>query len=93
MKKRKVPVRMCVSCRQGKPKKEMFRIVKTAEGLKLDLTGKADGRGAYICADINCFEKLSKSKAVDRALEDKMSEELYAEVKRAILRRGMNLDV
>lgn len=87
MKTKKVPVRMCVACRQPNNKKEMLRVVKTEEGIKLDLTGKAQGRGAYICPSIECMEKAKKSKALERALESTTSEELFAEIKRAILRR------
>lgn len=90
MKPKKVPVRLCVACRQPKAKKELLRIVKSPEGmLKLDTTGKAQGRGAYICPEIECLDKAKKTKALERALDYPLTEELYNEVKRVILRRAI----
>ena len=90
MKQKKVPVRMCVACREGKPKKELIRIVKNKEGVVgVDLTGKAQGRGAYLCPAVECLEKAVKSRALQRALECELSEETTAEIKRVILRRGI----
>ena len=88
MKQKKVPVRMCVACRQGKPKKEMIRIVRNKEGsVGVDLTGKAQGRGAYLCPSVQCLEKAIKSRALQRALECELTEEMASEIKRVILRR------
>lgn len=88
MKQKKVPVRMCVACREGKPKKELIRIVRNKEGAVLvDPTGKAQGRGAYLCPDVACLERAIKSRALQRALECELSEEMAAEIKRVILRR------
>lgn len=90
MKTKKIPVRLCVACRQPKAKKEMLRIVKSPEGiLKYDPTGKAQGRGAYICPEIECLDKAKKTKALERALDYPLTEELYNEVKRVILRRAI----
>jgi predicted RNA-binding protein YlxR (DUF448 family) len=90
VKPKKVPVRLCVACRQPKAKKELLRIVKSPEGmLKLDTTGKAQGRGAYICPEIECLDKAKKTKALERALDYPLTEELYNEVKRVILRRAI----
>ena len=88
MKQKKVPVRMCVACRQGKPKKELIRSVRNKEGgVGVDLTGKAQGRGAYLCPSVDCLEKAVKSRALQRALECELTEEMAAEIKRVILRR------
>ena len=88
MKQKKVPVRMCVACREGKPKKELIRIVRNKEGaVGVDLTGKAQGRGAYLCPSVQCLEKAIKSRALQRALECELTEEMAAEIKRVILRR------
>ena len=58
MKVKKVPLRMCTGCSEMKPKKELIRVVKNKEGeVSIDLTGKKAGRGAYICKDIECFNK------------------------------------
>lgn len=90
MKQKKVPVRMCVACREGKPKKELIRIVKNKDGqVSLDLTGKAQGRGAYICPTVECLERAYKSKAMNRALECTMDEAMFSEMKRVILRRDI----
>ena len=59
---KKVPMRTCIACRANKPKKELMRVVKFNDEIKLDLTGKLNGRGAYVCADKACVEKLKKQK-------------------------------
>lgn len=90
MKQKKVPVRMCIACREGKPKKELIRIVKNKDGqVSVDLTGKAQGRGAYLCPSVQCLEKAYKSNALSRALECSMNDDMFAEIKRVILRRDI----
>ena len=85
---RKKPVRMCIACRQPREKKELIRIVKNSDGaVSVDTTGKAQGRGAYICPSVECLEKAYKSKALNRSLECAMTEEVFSELKRVILRR------
>lgn len=75
---KKIPMRMCTGCKEMKPKKELIRVVKTAEGeIKLDVTGKLNGRGAYICKDKECLKKARKSDAFSRAFETKVSEDIY----------------
>ena len=67
MKQKKVPMRMCVGCKELKPKKELMRIVKNKENeIFIDFTGKANGRGAYICRQNVCLEKAIKSKMLER---------------------------
>lgn len=67
---RKVPMRTCIGCRQSKNKKELIRVVRNKEGnVYVDLTGKMNGRGAYICADVNCLEKAIKSKGLEKTLK------------------------
>ena len=78
MKKRKIPLRKCVGCNQNKPKKELIRVVKNKSNqIDVDLTGKANGRGAYICNDPECFKKAKKSKSLNRALETGIPDEIY----------------
>lgn len=78
MKPKKVPIRLCMGCNEGKPKKELIRVVKNANGeISLDLTGKKPGRGAYICKDVNCFKKARKSKRFEKAFEGAIPEEVY----------------
>lgn len=82
MKPRKIPMRMCVGCREMKPKKELIRIVRSAEGLiKLDKSSKAPGRGAYLCTSIVCLERAVKTRALERALEHKIDPEVYVQLK------------
>ena len=73
------PVRTCVACREGKPKNEMLRVVRTPEGeVFIDRTGKAAGRGAYICARPECLRKCVKNRLFDRVFKEKLSDETYA---------------
>lgn len=76
---KKIPMRLCTGCRVMKPKKELIRVVRSPEGtISLDFKGKSPGRGAYICRDSECLKKARKSKALERALETVIPEELYA---------------
>ena len=74
------PTRMCMVCRQRKPKSELTRIVKNTSGVKLDFTGKADGRGAYICKRLECQEKLVKTKALNRSFHENIDVETYNKI-------------
>ena len=79
MKPRKIPMRMCVGCREMKPKAQLVRVVKPQEGeARIDRTGKAAGRGAYVCPQPECLRRARKSKALERALETAIGEEVYA---------------
>lgn len=79
---------MCIACREGKPKRELIRIVKNKEGeVRVDLTGKAPGRGAYLCASVDCLERARKTNALSRALDCVLTEEMFEEIRRVILRR------
>jgi len=78
VKVRKVPQRKCIVCQKTLSKREMLRIVRTPEGeVELDLTGKKNGRGAYICGDAEAFKKARKTKAFERALKVSLSSEQY----------------
>lgn len=78
MKVKKIPQRMCTGCMEMKNKKQLLRIVRSKEGeTSIDLTGKKPGRGAYICKNIECFEKSFKTKRLERNLGGKISEEIY----------------
>ena len=78
MKVKKIPQRMCLGCQEMKPKKELIRVVKNSEDvIKVDLTGKAPGRGAYICKQTECLEKAIKSKRFEKAFETKISEDIF----------------
>lgn len=80
MEKKKIPMRTCIACRQSKPKKELIRVVKYGEEIFLDQTGKANGRGAYVCNDVNCITKLKKNKLINRAFSCQVTEETYDKI-------------
>ena len=78
---KKIPMRQCLGCRTQKPKKELIRVVRSPEGaISLDFRGKANGRGAYICPDPACLKKAIKAKALERALDTAIPEEIYAQL-------------
>ena len=84
---------MCVSCREMQPKKELTRVVRTPEGIvKVDRTGRANGRGAYLCAKIACLEKAVKSKALECALETKIDSETYEALRKEFEPDGKQTD-
>ena len=77
-KTKKIPMRMCIACREMKPKSEMTRVVKNAEGeIALDVTGKAPGRGAYICSSEDCLKKLTGKRLLNRAFSTNVDLEVY----------------
>ncbi len=83
MKTRKIPLRKCVACQHMLAKKELIRIVKTPENeVMIDLKGKRSGRGAYLCGKLSCFKLAKKSKALDRALKQSVSIEIYDQLER-----------
>ena len=85
LKVKKIPQRKCVACQDRDSKKTLVRIVKTKEGqIFLDLTGKANGRGAYICNDSECLEKAIKSNALGRAFKQEIPQEVYAKLREEI---------
>lgn len=74
---KKIPMRQCVGCGEMKNKKEMFRVIKTAEDeILLDTTGKKNGRGAYICPDKDCLKKAIKTKGLERSLKTAIPQEV-----------------
>ena len=75
---KKIPQRQCMGCRERKPKRDMIRVVRTPEGVvTLDFGGKMNGRGAYICPQMECLKKVQKSKALERSLEVSIPDEVY----------------
>ena len=81
VKPRKIPMRMCVGCREMKPKKALLRVVKPQDGdAHIDRTGKAPGRGAYVCESIECLRKAQKSRALERALDAKIDEAVFSQL-------------
>jgi predicted RNA-binding protein YlxR (DUF448 family) len=71
------PLRLCIACRQMSPKSELFRLVKSPEGIiSIDHSGKSPGRGAYLCLNESCFKKAIKLKAVSRAFKAQVPENI-----------------
>lgn len=78
---KKQPMRQCTGCREMKNKKDMIRVVKTADDqILLDLTGKQNGRGAYVCKNEECLQKAMKTKGLERSLKTKIPEDVFAEL-------------
>ena len=85
MKMKKIPMRMCSVTRERFPKVELLRIVRTPEDeVKVDLTGKLNGHGAYIKKDLSVLEKAKNTKALERNLEIKIPESVYLEIEKII---------
>lgn len=84
---KKIPMRKCLALNQMFPKKELLRIVKNKEGhVFVDLSNKANGRGAYLSKSIQALDKAIKTKALSRALECEISEDLYEEIRSIIVK-------
>ena len=82
-----LPQRTCTGCGEKKNKNELIRVVKDKDGnISVDKTGRANGRGAYICDNIECLEKAIKTKKFERTFETKISEEIYESL------RGVMID-
>lgn len=83
---KKIPLRRCVVTKEQLPKNELLRIVKNKENeVFVDLTGKANGRGAYIKKDVNVLQIAKNKKILERALEVQISEEVYEEIEKVII--------
>jgi len=77
MKPKKIPMRMCVGCREMKPKKELLRVVRSPEGeISFDLTGRKPGRGAYVCHSSECLLRAIKQKQLERTFSAPISDEV-----------------
>lgn len=77
MANKKIPMRQCVGCGEMKAKKELIRVIKTEDEVLLDVTGKKNGRGAYICANPDCLTKARKSKGLERSLKVAIPDDVY----------------
>lgn len=83
---KKQPERTCMGCNEKKNKNELIRIVKNKENqISVDKTGKLEGRGAYICNNLNCLEKLIKTKRLEKIFDMKISDEIYEKLRGVIL--------
>ena len=81
-----LPQRSCIGCNTKKDKKDLIRIVKNKDGnISIDKTGKANGRGAYICNNVECLEKAIKSKRLEKTIEEKIDNEIYENLRGVII--------
>lgn len=81
MSSKKIPLRMCIACRELKDKKQMLRVVKNTEGkIFIDFSSKASGRGAYICDNPDCVKKLKKQKLLNKAFSSAVEDAVYAAI-------------
>ena len=83
--KSKIPMRQCIGCREMKNKKEMIRVLRTAdEEIVLDETGKKSGRGAYLCFSRECLDKAIKNHGLERSLKAAIPPEVYESLKKEL---------
>mgnify|MGYP000351509524 CR=1 FL=1 len=81
-----LPQRSCIGCNTKKDKKELIRVVKDKDGnISIDKTGKANGRGAYICNNVQCLEKAIKSKRLERTFEKSIDTQIYENLRGVII--------
>ncbi len=86
MQTKKIPMRKCTGCGEMKPKKELVRVVRSPEGdVSLDLTGKKNGRGAYVCKDAACLKKAQKSKRIERAFDCAIPDEIFEKMEQELI--------
>lgn len=84
--KKKVPLRKCTGCQQMKEKRQLIRVVRTDENqYYMDLTGRMSGRGAYICKNIECFEKAFKSKGLERSFKSAIPKDIYEKLRNELV--------
>ena len=82
---KKIPMRKCVGCQQMKNKKELLRILKTAENeFVLDATGRKNGRGAYLCFSKDCLQKAIQSKGLERSFKQSLPKEVYEKLEQEL---------
>ena len=83
MKNKKITMRQCVGCKEMKSKREMMRVLKTAEGpIVIDTTGRKNGRGAYLCMTKECLVKARKNKGLERSFKMSIPDEVYEKLEK-----------
>ncbi len=82
---KKLPMRQCLGCREHRPKRELVRLVRTPEGeVRLDYSGKMNGRGAYICHNPDCLRKAVRAKALERAFGTALPDDVLIRLSREL---------
>ena len=88
MKPKQIPLRTCIACREEKPKRDMLRVVRNAEGkIDLDFSGKLPGRGAYLCDSADCIKRLRKYRLLNKAFSTEVPEEVYLRIEEEYARK------
>ena len=91
MSEKKIPLRMCLSCRELKEKKSMLRVVKNAEGkIFIDFSSKASGRGAYVCDNPDCIKKLRKQRILNKVFSCAVEDEIYTAIEEEYFGKKQN---
>jgi len=86
VKRKKVPMRMCIGCKEMKPKNELIRIVRTTDNkIEIDPTGKKSGRGAYLCKNDKCIEASMRENKLSKALDFHVTKEMVLNIKEELL--------
>ncbi len=79
------PMRKCIGCNEMTDKRQLIRIVRSPEGeISIDISGKKNGRGCYICKNADCFEKVKKGKRLERSFKCQISQEIYDMLENAL---------
>ncbi len=92
VKQRKIPLRKCTGCKEMKNKQELIRVVRSDDAdYSLDATGKKAGRGAYVCASVDCLTKAQKSKGLERSFKSAIPQEVYVQLKEQLDSQGEGL--
>ncbi len=85
---KKIPERMCSGCGEHRPKRELIRVVRSPEGgISLDLTGRKNGRGAYLCPRAECLQKARRARRIERSLGCPIPDEVYDEMEKELRQR------
>ena len=83
---KKIPMRQCVGCREHRPKRELVRVVRSPEGVvSLDFSGKANGRGAYLCRRTECLQKAVRAHALERAFGAQIPDEVITRLEKELV--------
>ncbi len=78
---KKIPMRTCIACKTERPKIELLRVVRSPAGaFSLDFSGRAAGRGAYVCPDESCIKKLGQKKLLNRAFSAPVDDAVYRQI-------------
>ena len=90
MAEKKIPLRKCTGCGEMKPKKELIRVLKVADSneILLDTTGRKNGRGAYLCNSLDCFQKARKTRGLERSLQMKIPDDIYETLEKELTTSG-----